>query len=119
MALLILALRGADTQQRDKRSASTSRPTIERFVVGTGATAAVVVRRCSPAPQPAVIFLHGWQLVGPDAYRDWFAHLARRGATVIAPRYQLRRGTAPEDALDNALGGFVPRCSACPCAPTT
>lgn len=51
------------------------------------------------------MFLHGWRLVGTKAYRPWLTHLARRNLTVIAPRYQARRGTAPEDTLGNTLAG--------------
>lgn len=97
--LLVVAIRGGD-RAPDSRPAG-----IERFVVGTGPRAAVVVRRRGAPRQPAVIFLHGWKLLGRNAYRDWFRHLARRGVTVIAPRYQLRNGTPPEDALENALAG--------------
>ena len=96
----LLAWAGRDDGGTGKPSSK-----IERIVVGTGPRAAVVVRRSDAPPQPAVIFLHGWKLLGRDAYRGWYDHLARRGLTVIAPRYQLRRGTPPEDALENALAG--------------
>lgn len=78
---------------------------IERVRVGDGAKAAVVVRMRGAGPQRGVIFLHGWRLIGPRAYRSWFTHLARQGITVIAPRYQLRTTGEPEEALDNALAG--------------
>ena len=90
---------------RDEK-APEARPGIERLQVGRGATGAEVVRRRGAPAQPAVIFLHGWRLLGRTAYRDWILHLARRGRTVIVPRYQERRGTPPEAALANALAGI-------------
>lgn len=78
---------------------------VRRFGVGSGPTGAVVVRRADRRRRPAVIFLHGWEIVERKAYRAWLVHLARQGATVIAPRYQLPNGTPPEAALANALAG--------------
>ena len=105
--------RAAAPAQRQHRVGDPDRTTpltraparLQRLVVGRGARSAVVIRIRAAGPQPAVIFLHGWRLVGRDAYRAWFTHLARRGATVIAPRYQLRSTTATDKALDNALAG--------------
>ena len=99
-AVALLTWFGRDGDRSERRSSK-----IERVVVGTGARAALVVRRSDAPPQPTVIFLHGWKILGRDAYRAWYEHLARRNVTVIAPRYQLRNGTPPEDALDNALAG--------------
>lgn len=77
---------------------------VRRFNVGSGPTGAVVIRRADRRRRPVVIFLHGWQIVGRQDYRGWLAHLARRGATVIAPRYQVA-ATPPEAVLGNALEG--------------
>jgi acetyl esterase/lipase len=93
-------------RQRDPSAPQAGRPEIERLTVGRGATSAEIVRRPGASPQRAVVFLHGWRLLGRAAYRDWELRLARRGFTVIVPRYQDRRGTPPEDTLENALAGF-------------
>ena len=82
------------------------RPQIERRTYGQGARSALVLRRRDQPPQRAVVFLHGWRLLGTKAYRPWLTHLARRNLTVIAPRYQARRGTPPEDTLGNTLAGI-------------
>lgn len=100
-----LAIRAAgDGVQADE--ARRPLPAIERRTVGQGPAAAMIVRRRGAPPQRAVIFLHGWRLLGANAYRSWMLRLARRDLTVIAPRYQARSGTPPEDALDNALAGI-------------
>lgn len=79
---------------------------IGRTMVGRGPQAALIVRRRGAPPQPGIIFLHGWRLIGASAYRDWMTYLARRGYTVIAPRYQERLGTPPDEVLGNALAGI-------------
>jgi acetyl esterase/lipase len=61
----------------------------ERFVVGSGAGAAVVMRPHDPAPgRPVVLFLHGWTANVPLAYGAWLHHLVDRGADVVFPIYQ-------------------------------
>jgi acetyl esterase/lipase len=76
----------------------------ERFQVGSGAAAAVVVR---PAEQsrPTVVFLHGWGAVDPRAYGPWVRHLVRRGSAVVLPRYQVSAVSLPALALPNAVRG--------------
>ena len=78
---------------------------IERVRVGEGARAALVVRMRGAGPQPAVIFLHGWRLIGPRAYRSWFAHLARRGITSSRRATSCGRPAHPRRRLDNAIAG--------------
>ncbi|MFT4037878.1 MAG: alpha/beta hydrolase fold domain-containing protein [Thermomicrobiales bacterium] len=39
-------------------------------------------------PLPLVLFLHGFDLVDPEAYHVWIEHLVRRGAIVIYPDFQ-------------------------------
>lgn len=43
-----------------------------------------------PAPDSAhvVIFLHGYGAINPMVYGSWLEHLARKGNTIIYPRYQ-------------------------------
>jgi acetyl esterase/lipase len=79
-------------------------PAQERFQVGDGPSAAVVVR---PAEQsrPTVVFLHGWGAVDPRAYGPWVRHLVRRGSAVVLPRYQLSALSLPAAALPNAVRG--------------
>ena len=61
----------------------------ERFVVGSGTRAAVVMRPHDPGPgRPVVIFLHGWTANVPRAYDAWLRHLTDRGADVVFPIYQ-------------------------------
>jgi acetyl esterase/lipase len=80
---------------------------VRRMTVGQGATAAtVVVRGALRARRPIVIFLHGWKLVGPRAYRAWVDHLARSGSIVIMPRYQVRNGQDPSEILGNSIAGI-------------
>ena len=81
------------------------RPTLERLTVGTGAQAATVLHMRGAGPRPAVVFLHGWGLKGPRAYGPWLEHLARRGSTVIVPRYQASIRSSPAQALGNAVAG--------------
>jgi len=92
------------TPQRTERPAGSVR--IERFTVGSGARAAVVLRPQGGDRKPGVIFVHGW---GQDAfanYAGWLRHLARRGNTVIAPRYQLDTNSDPKTYLPNAIAGI-------------
>ena len=103
--LIALAATAVVTVGGDGPTAQPARPEIERIAVGRGALGADIIRRRGAPAQRAVIFLHGWRLLGRTAYREWQLHLARRGLTVIAPRYQERRGTPPEDTLGNALAG--------------
>ncbi len=41
----------------------------------------------TPASAPVVLYLHGYGATEPDAYHDLMAHMARKGFTVIYPRY--------------------------------
>jgi len=81
-------------------------PRIERFTVGSGARAAIVVRPEGDGLRPAVIFLHGFGQSAFENYAGWIRHLARRGNTVIAPRYQLDTGSAPDRYLPDAIAGI-------------
>ena len=61
----------------------------ERFVVGSGTRAAVVMRPHDPGPgRPVVLFLHGWTANVPRAYDAWLRHLVDEGADVVFPIYQ-------------------------------
>jgi acetyl esterase/lipase len=61
----------------------------ERFVVGSGTTAAVVMRPHDAGPgRPVVLFLHGWTANVPQAYGAWLRHLVDEGADVVFPIYQ-------------------------------
>ena len=94
-AIVILIVR----RDSDDGRAAPARPPVERLRVGTGASSALIVRPRGWSQRPAVIFLHGWRLVGENAYGAWIDHLVRRGSTVIVPRYQDRRGTSPAATL--------------------
>ena len=104
-ALTWIAISGGDAPDRETPGPSTTgssgketltvaeRPVaprrIVRFTVGRGSRSAAIVRRAGTrGPRPVVIFLHGWGIVGADAYRPWIRHLAAMGNTVIVPRYQ-------------------------------
>jgi acetyl esterase/lipase len=39
-------------------------------------------------PLPLVLFLHGFDISGPEWYHAWIDHLVRRGAILIYPDYQ-------------------------------
>ena len=80
---------------------------IVRFTVGAGSRSADIVRRAgSSGPQPVVIFLHGWGIVGRGAYRPWIRHLAAMGNTVIVPRYQRNARADPGRVRGWALAGI-------------
>lgn len=93
---------GAARRRRRHDTAGQPRAQLQRLVIGHGARSAVVIRIRAAEPQPAVIFLHGWRLVAarPTAPGSDTWH------TAIAPRYQLRSPTAPENVVDNALAGM-------------
>lgn len=75
------------------------------FTVGSGARSALVLPARGRRRRPVVVFLHGWGLIGPDAYRAWLRHLTRRGSTVIVPRYQASLRARPEAVPGDALAG--------------
>lgn len=96
-------LQGGDEQHT---TANSPRPDpVRSYVVGRGARSALVLPARRRPRRPTVIFFHGWGLTGPRAYRAWLRHLAGRGSTVIAPRYQTSLRTWSEDVPDNALAG--------------
>jgi len=77
---------------------------LRRITVGTGAT---IVLRGSPAERRrVVVLLHGWKLLGPEAYRRWSEHLARLGSIVILPRYQTATAQDTSAVLANAKVGI-------------
>jgi acetyl esterase/lipase len=79
---------------------------VRRTRVGAGARSALIVYRGElEAERPATVFLHGWG-VGVRRYAPWLNHLARRGDTVIAPRYQTSPASPPEDVLRAAAAGL-------------
>ena len=80
---------------------------IRRIAVGRGETSATIVVRGRLEPgRPLVVFLHGWRLIGPKAYRAWIDHLARGGNVVIVPRYQKRTNQDPAELLGNVVAGL-------------
>ena len=98
---IILALLGGDDPAKPPKRAESPSP----FTVGRGARGAVVIPARGERRRPVVVFLHGWGLVGREAYRPWLDHLASRGSTIIAPRYQTSIRTNTRDVLDNAFAG--------------
>ena len=81
--------------------------TLRRVQVGTAPTGAtIVVQGPLARPRPVVVFLHGWRLQGPRAYRAWTTHLAREGNVVIVPRYQSDRRQEVGEVLGNAVAGI-------------
>lgn len=104
-------------QALDRGTAATPRPVI-RFSVGKGARGAAVVRRAgATGRRPVVIFLHGWGITAPSAYRPWIRHLAAVGNTVIVPRYQRTARDRPDRVRANAVAGIrraLSRTSAAP-----
>lgn len=99
VALLALVLAARGGQERSGRAAS------QPFRVGAGARSALVLPARGPRRRPAVVFLHGWGLTGPKAYRGWLRHLAARGSTVIVPRYQRGLRTPSLSVPGNAIAG--------------
>lgn len=99
VGLLISSLPGGAGSRSDADSGP------QRVVVGSGDQAASIWRVPGADPGPVVVFLHGWGLEGPRAYRPFLEHLARRGNTVIVPRYQTSLRTRPDRALANTVAG--------------
>lgn len=77
---------------------------LEWLSAGRGARGADIVRQEGSEAGTVVILLHGWLVSERRDYRAWAAHLARRGQTVILPRYQRPR-TPPDRVLGNTLRG--------------
>lgn len=75
------------------------------FTAGSGAKSALVLPARGSRRRPTIVFLHGWGLIGPQAYSGWLRHLTTRGSTVIVPRYQTSLRTRPEGVPDDALAG--------------
>lgn len=100
-AVFFLLRSGGDPDPPRREPTPDPRP----FVAGSGARAALVLPARGDARRPAVVFLHGWGLTGRRAYRPWLRHLAARGSTVIAPRYQDSLQTPSSEVPDNALAG--------------
>lgn len=108
---VLLAVGGAIGYLLSSRTAETRTDGLgagqpERVVVGRGAQAASIWRLRGAGPGPVVVFMHGWGLDGPQAYRPWLEHLARRGNIVIVPRYQTSLRTRPDRALRNSAAGL-------------
>ncbi len=76
----------------------------ERFVVGSGTRAAVVMRpHDATRGRPVVLFLHGWTANVPRAYGAWLRHLVDEGADVVFPTYQRRPFDDVRTPLPNVL----------------
>jgi pimeloyl-ACP methyl ester carboxylesterase len=108
LLLVAVAVAAIAATAADRRDAAIS-PRAEApapFVAGSGARSAQVLPRQGRVPRPTVVFLHGWGLTGPTAYRPWLRHLTARGSTVIVPRYQTSLRTRSEAVPDNALAGL-------------
>lgn len=107
MLLLVVAVAAIAATAADRQGANSSAPpdAPAPFVVGSGATSARVLPGRGRWRRPTVVFLHGWGLTGPTAYRSWLRHLTLRGSTVIVPRYQTSLRTWSEAVPDNALAG--------------
>lgn len=107
-AVLLVAAGAARDETRPSANRDGVDPdAIHRIAVGRGETGAtIVVRGALESRRPVVVFLHGWRLVGPEAYRAWIDHLARRGNIVIAPRYQKRSNQDPSELLGNVVAGL-------------
>ena len=100
--IVVILLRGDDPVESPTRP----RPQPQQpFTVGQGARGALVLPAEGDRRRPVVVFLHGWGLVGREAYRPWLNHLAARGSTVIVPRYQASVRTRPQGVLNDAVGG--------------
>ena len=98
---------GAAPTQPAQAANGPRRVRIVRYGVGRGPDGAAIVRPAgTTGPQPVVVFLHGWGLTGPDAYARWIRHLARRGSTVIVPRYQVDGAADPSTVLAAASAGI-------------
>jgi dienelactone hydrolase len=59
-----------------------------------------------PARAPVVVLLHGWLAVNPAIYGAWIDHLARRGFTVVFPRYQSEWLSSPATYVPNAVAAL-------------
>lgn len=72
---------------------------------GAGARSYWLFEPDAPRPEsaPVVVFSHGWLSMNPGLYGAWVEHLARRGHTVVYPRYQADGLTPPADYLPNAV----------------
>lgn len=79
---------------------------IERFTVGEGSRTALVLRPEGEGPQPGIVFLHGFGQSAPRDYGPWLRHLAKRGSTVIAPRYQGSTQSPPDRFLPDAIASI-------------
>jgi acetyl esterase/lipase len=66
-----------------------------------------------------VIFLPGWGLTDPGAYRRWLHHLAAAGNTVIVPRYQNSVRDDPAHARRRMLTAVRRALARAPAAPGT
>jgi acetyl esterase/lipase len=90
-------------------SRSYAPPGTVRIDIGRGAQGAAVFRRRARAwgDGPVVVFLHGWTAIGPRAYGAWIGHLARAGATVIYPTYQVAPFIDTISPLPNLLAAIA------------
>lgn len=57
-----------------------------------------------PASAPVILYLHGYGALNDDNYEPWLTHLARKGYSVIYPRYGWLWN--PWDYEDNALEAY-------------
>ena len=110
MIAALLAAAGAAREGESPRTGTRDAvdpDAIRRIAVGKGETGVTIVVRGRLQPRrPVVVFLHGWRLIGPKAYRGWIDHLARGGNIVVVPRYQKRRNQDPAELLGNVVAGL-------------
>lgn len=59
-----------------------------------------------PAKVPVVLFAHGFGATGPDPYRLWLEHMAKRGCLVIYPVYAALEAPGKATRYDTLWGGF-------------
>ena len=59
-----------------------------------------------PEKAPVVLFAHGFGATGPDPYRLWLEHMAKRGCLVIYPVYAAIEAPGGTSRYDTLWGGF-------------
>jgi len=59
-----------------------------------------------PAKAPVVLFLHGFGAQGPEGYRLWLEHMAKRGCLVVYPVYAALEAPGGLSRYDTMWAGF-------------